>query len=1024
MAIFMKKDKAMRAKTKGNGNRYFAGVATVALSTLALLAPGANAQTEGASAIGAGQLLGRLIGTGGLGNPNDGSAIDLDDIVCAYIANPYIAVTLGLEGSYGVNWGGFTANHDVQGMISIGNRQGSRRYITDDRNELLGHGGYGPGFEGFIGSVPVGWGVWPIPGHWEEGATFRAADYSAYARLQVDDEVVSIVGEDPDTLVLEPQFVNNTLTANYELENGINVQLQIRLYRSTARFRWRITNADTVAHTVALRFTIPVRPGIDLASSPDRVGFFFDAPGIGITDNPQELNTANIPETLSIFGKRYQQDLSNDPPFGSQFRFRGFGATTPTRVQIRDSFEMRPENPEFDPIEERRPKISYGVAVASYWGPVVLQPAGTTEIVTYYGNGLVTERPEEDYVIGAEGPESLAYDTSAALDPALNGVTNPDPLTGGARFLSPSAFPIIGGIYNQVTDSLQTSINLTNVRASLTLPAGLAFTTRPGGTATDTADRTIGNVNSDRGADVDWYVRPTAEVFGALTYQVNFSSSELGARQINRVINVPVTPFRTVTLESYQMIGFPFEFDPDLTNNGDPSTIINSLTSPVDEPVSFFRWQPDPLSFTGVGSYVRVTQLENGIGYFYRPNINRTIYVKGVKPFPEQAPLGTTQFSGLNQRQVQLERGWNMIANPYLYEIPLTNLRFAPKENNPTVASQNFLQAVTSGLVRSGVFFFDIESQTYDFLQAGTDKLKPWEAYWIYVNNPVVMVYQLPFQQQSGVLPTPGNPPSEPPTRKRGAVATGSALVKDPSVDNWRLQLVATSANGKRDKATFLGVTNEKVTDNQRTMPKPPAPVEDYVYVGIVHENEVTRYAKDIKTGKTGLSWNVEIIADKDGPVTLTWPNAASLPRRVQLSLKDADTKRSISLRNSSAFTVNVRKGVPTRVTITAKTEASQKLMISGLRPVGGTRGTGTRSFAFNVNRDATVNAVIKTITGKTVATIATTRAATPGENRLSWTGRSQDGSPLPPGSYRIEITAHGEDGETATISSIFATIE
>lgn len=1015
-------------KRKGLRTRLGRGAACAALAAVSALAfapKSAMAQTIGSGdGVVTGHTILGLFRGGGTALPNpdpEADPIDLTGTGFAYIANPYIAAIVGIAGTHAVPYpdpiGSVTHNHP--GMVAFGNVAGAAQWSTDNKQQMTGVTFPFIPWEAYQGSgIPIGWGVWPMPSHWQRGTGFLEYDYSAYTRVLLDGAPIAILGDTGSTLN-RVQFVNNVLTTEWIVGTNVFIRQEIRLYRATAQIRWVVTNNDTAGHTVGLRWTVPVRPGNENFNG-ERVGFFFESPGIGLSNDVRTLVGSAIPDTLPVFGKRYDVDSLTDPPFAAQFRFRNFGATTPTLVYIADPFEMRPEQAGYDPTFSRV-KLLNGIAVASYFGPFNLTPGASAEVIAYYGNGSMTERPDNDIVVAAEATASLQYNSLAANDPDVVGNTSADPKVIGSKFFSPSSFQVWGGLYNRAQADPQTSLNLTNVRATLTLPTGLAFAPRPGSSTPDTSEKVVGSINSDREGDADWFVRATAEAFGPLSYQVNFVSNELGARQINRVVNVPVTPFRAVTATSYQMIGFPFEFDPTVTNNADPATVVNGLTRPVDEPVSFFKWIPDPLSFTGGGRYERVNQLENGIGYFYRPNLTRTIFAYGVKPTANQAPLGQTVFDGAGQKQVILERGWNIVSNPYVYDIPLRALRFVRTENNPTATSQGFNDAVASGLLRGGIFFFDTAAKAYDFFDNIDNSLKPWEAYWIYTTARTALVYNLPTQKQSAVLK--GDATTEPPTR--GVAASGRALVKDPTANNWRLQLIA-SRQGESDKSTIIGASNQNLNDSQRILPKPPAPVSDYIYMGIVRSKDATRYAKDIRNGRGTQTWEVELTADKDGPVTLTWPNANTLPRRVELTLKEVGSSRSIALRNSSSLTVNATKSKPTRFVVTATTGASLPLTISSVRTIGGTRGQGTptRSFVFNVNREATLSGVIKTLGGKTVATLATSRAAKPGENRFTWNGRAQDGSALPPGPYVVEITARSDEGDTRTVTAPYQSLD
>ena len=839
--------------------------------------------------------------------------------------------------------------------------------------------------------------------------------------MRVDTTDTNILGSTGTRF--EPQFVNNVLSTYIDVGN-IEVLQQIRLYRSMAQLKWRITNKDTAPHTVRLRFTVNVRAGALTGVFTQRSGYYFEDPTRGISDDARVLVGADIPNQLNVYGKRYETDDANDPPFAARHILRGFGASDPQKVVLAHPFELRPNLGGFDLPPFQRVKLTDGVATAVYFGPYVIQPNQTQEVTTYYGNGSPTEDPTNDFVVSADGPEALAYNASAVTSDTVTQNISSNPTLASTAFLTPNPFNIYGSVYNQVPAGAQTAVNLNNLRATLTLPKGLALSSG------ETAEKILGNggvLSADRGTDTYWSVRPTGEAYGTLAYQVGVSNNELGQRSISRTINIPATPFRTVTAERFQMLGFPFDFDPILSNNGDPSTVVNGLTKPADDPVVFYKYVPSPTNASGLGSYVTITsqngRLENGVGYMYRPNVTRTIYPKGVKAVAGQARTGITDFQDVKQRQITLEKGWNIISNPYVYDIPLKSLRFVPTENNPDVTSQTFTQAVSSGVIRGSIFFRSASSNSYDFVEDPTSPLKPWEGYWLFVNQRVALIYTPPTQRQSAVLPAPGTDP-EPSTR--GVIGSGKAFVAHPTANNWRLHLVAQQGSAKTDKATVIGVTSDTTLKaSQLSLPKPPPFISDYVYVGVVKkEGGDGRYAKDIRTENGTNSWEVEVTADKAGPVTLTWPNIATLPRRVALTVKDKDSGRVYTMRSTSSLTVNARGNKPTRLVITAKMQSSQPLTIANLRSISnGSRGGG-RAFIFNLSREASLTGIVKTVAGRAVATLAAGRAANAGENRLQWNGKAQNGSALPPGPYIIDLVAQGEDGEIAPASRVFVTIE
>jgi hypothetical protein len=986
-----------------------------------------------------------FFGYGALVQPNNTSTttptlVDFSTTTFGYIKNPYFGVVVGLGGTFGVSWPNgtstLTATHNVAGMLSFGNVNGSSRFSTDNLQALNGFEFNSEPYEEYgTNGVPLGYGVWPLASWWEITAGGGIIyEYSAYTRIQIDGTITNVMGS--SGFVNDPQFVNNVLTTQYAPTTAINVVQSVKLYRTLAQLHWHVTNTDTAAHSVRLRFTVNVRPNaaqtFNLGGDNSRTGFYFDDGNGLISDSAVDLTGSNIPTQLTIYGKRYQVDSTTDPPFAARHIFRKFNATVPDAVVIAHPIELRPNagGMFLGPLGDTpfvHPKLSDGVATGIVFGPAaghVIPPGGSWDVYTYYGNGSPDDLPNDDFTISADGPESLAYNAAAVNNPGIAGNSNLNPSVAIPQFLLPNPITIYGSIYNQVPSSPSTSVNLNNVQLSLTLPTGLTFGTNPTTNATDVAVKSVGTVPSDSGNDVSWTVVPTGSAFGTQAYVLNVSSNELQSRQITRAISIPATPFKTVSADSFQMIGFPFDFDPLTSNNADPATVVNGLTSPADSPVVFYTYAPDPNDPNGFGQYNVVSQLSNGIGYMYRPNLNRTIYAKGVLPLAGQAATGLTNFNSNTQRQISLPKGWNIISNPYLYEIALGSLQFATPTQNGSVSSvtlQNYASAVSSGLIQGSLFYLDLTTNGYDYFSDATELLEPWQGYWIFCNDPVILVYSLPTEQQSAILP---GPDPEPPTR--GVIASGKAVVANPTMDNWKLQLVAHQGTKNTDGATIIGVnTDPTIKASTRSTPKPPVAVSDYVYAAIVKSNtSSTRLASDVRaTGGTN-QWQIDVTSDKSGPVTITWPNIATLPRRVSLVAKDQTTGRAYAMRSSSSITLNLTAGKASRLVVTSKQQSAQPLQVTILATMGASRATGGRSFTYNLSREASVTGYIKTITGNTIATLAVSRAASSGVNTLSWNGRAQNGTLLPPGPYRIEIMAQGPDGETTTASGPFMTLQ
>lgn len=1063
--------------------RRFAAVCAASMAMMGAAIGIAGAQTTGLQIPDTGDVILARLGFIALINPstyNDTpTAIDFNGVTFNYIANPYMAVVQGVEGTFGVGYdeGQFvgdavTLNHNSPGMLSFGNLGGSLRIVNDNKRGLNGFGfsdyyGTSQFFNTFGGGIPAGYGVWPLPGYWaaEEYALY---DYSAYVSTNIDGTVTNgtvtggtftpVVGND-ENWVLEPTFRSNAgdnfLLSEAEIGDDCVLRQEVRLFRNTAQMRWVVRNESAESHTVFLKFAVNHRTAQSLkidfttgvSGSLIDPAYFYTDPSQGPTlrsqiygQNPDGTIARPIPGQIDVLGSRYQADTSLVEPFHSRHILEGYGATPPNSVFVGDSENIYPDGNPYSPTRAgiRYDRIEDGVAVAVYYGPITVAPGATsTPIITYYGNGDSTDRLEADFAIATEAEESLQYNANAINTLTPQQRSNPTLTDTAKQFLTPQVLDVYGSVYNRQLSEAQFDIILTDVRMSLTLPEALRFATSPITGLPDTPTKAVGNIPGDTDAVAQWIVEPTGALFGTFSYQMTATVGGITplSRTVNRAITIPATPLFRVT-ENFQMIGFPFDFDRAITNNNDTSSIFNGLSQITDTnpgSLTLFRWIPDPESVDGAGRYEATRTIQRGEGYFYRPAFERLLFLNGARPDPQATPLepGTR----VQYFQKVLERGWNMITNPWVYGVPVSFISLAEINNNDPNADLDltyFPDAVASGLVRGGIFFYNPEKRDYDFFQDFSQELKPYQAYWVFVEDRKILRIAVPSQKQSGVLPDPeGNIPV---TRGKkevvGAIASKRAFPISQTNENWKMQLVAkrvgaNASDTANDGMTLLGVSpNAKDGDDTRDLPKPPSVMEDFVSVRILHEvkGKTRRFAQDLKAPGGKKEWEIEVESDRDGPVSLSWPNLNRLPKTVRLTLTDKTDGRKVGLRGTSSLVVNVPANTKKRFVITADKQATRPLAITNvrLRETGaqgrGPNGASNYYLEFNTTADAQIEARVMTLSGRTISTLANGRSVSAdGKTTLQWNGRSQEGNQLPIGPYQIEVKARGENGETVT---------
>lgn len=1015
---------------RGGWGRGIAAVAAVAaVATVGALLPAnrtAHADTVGGWPANGNEVLFFLVDIGGIFN-FDGpprTLVDLTGAIYGYVRNEYIGVSLGTSGSFTVNYGDpglGSVTYNVPGRLSFGNREGSL-LRTDDNNAPLNGFGFG-----LSGTPPYP--VWPLGTSVSVPARFYY-DYSAYVAMRIDNVPKNLGFTDTDFIVT--RFVDNKLVTEYQaLDNRlVTVRSTIDLVRSKARLRWDITNNDNVVHTVGLRFTVNNMQSRTFDPVTQQIiseAFFVD-PTVGQTNRSQLYQGGNVPARIDVVRGRASllAPSPDNPPLHAQHLLRGFDATPPDRVLVVDSEYFYPGGP-YDPDPNDPNFVAFfedGISTGVYWDDRPLQPGETRTLVTYYGNGSATENLTNafnnlSYATGTEALEAVAFNTAGVDDPVLQQNKSGATLENSSAFYTPRTLTVFGSLYNRTLSEPQFQVPITGVNMTLTLPEGLKFgVPDPRNGAPDVAAKAVGDVPADTDAQQSWVVEPTGTVYGPLTYSLTIQTANAGSSTLTRTIHVPATPLKRVTANNFQMISFPFEFDAIQANGGDPNTVINGLTRPEDTNTIFQRWIPDPQSLTGEGRYQRAERLEPGVSYFYRPSFDRTIFANGVFPVLNQAPprgAGTTKV-------IPIQRGWNMIGNPYLYDIPLNYLQLIRPENLLQVYS--FTEGVQAGLVKGGVFTFNPNTGLYDFFENFADPIRPWEGYWVFADADLLLKYLAPTQLNAAVIGPVPNDPNNPgggvtrlkPRTIMGAIASRAALVAQPTMDEWKLQIVARNKSGRIDGATLVGQSRSaKDTDDLRDLPKPPVPHSNYIYVGITRAGAATRYAQDLRAPGGKKTWELEVRADQDGPITFSWPNMATLPRRLRLTLKDTATGRVTNLKSTSSITLNVSANTPRRFQVTSQPMTSQPLTISNPRVAPATRGGRGYTFLFGLNQPATVNGRVLTMGGKAAVTFAVGRAATVGENRLVWDGRTLDGAALPAGPYLIEISARTDEGEPVT---------
>lgn len=790
------------------------------------------------------------------------------------------------------------------------------------------------------------------------GPVFR----QGFTTIRVDDANI-IFGDDTKGNWVRAPYVGSTpypqgetgpyIKAWYQTNSGrIAVQYRMVLIRDQVRFEIVLTNLDTVSHKVGLR------QAANSWSSSAQAHVYI--PGKGIVDSEASVTGTDIPSFFEIY-----DDVKN-PKFAIRNTLSLEDATAPDRLAVGDAYNICGSDWDFYPITDRPQRDT---AWAVWWNPVVLEPNQSRIIVNYYGMAAASS----SWTKNAD-PNEPIYDCLAVQGPRSVHINYDQNITSDAMIQS-NPFAIKAYVYNMSPD-----VSLSNIRVNLRLPEGLELVE---GDATQLID-SVGK--ESEGPAVTWKVKATGKVCGELKYIVVASGAPSLNRTITRSIVIPATN-ATNLKPGWQMISVPFKFnDPRL------ETALN-LAADSYEAV---RYDPAALLYKDVES------VKPGDALWIRSTVDRDSLTVSNNGLP---------LAGDDTEILSLSEGWNQFGNPYLYNITWGRVKFV---DIATGAQMGLQEAIDQSLIGSNIYWWDPEGGNnstgeYIWSQDTKETIIPWRGYWIKAYKPCKMIMPKIEQAGGGISGTTADG-----VRSRSAAVNTSSS----KIDGWKLQLVA-KAGDAVDSKGLLGVSSRASDgfDSTFDVERPPS-VKDYVSVSFPHRDwgkNNGNYFSDVRRSSGGTQvWEFNVSTDKrNSDVVVKWPTISAVPKGYSLKLVDVDGSVTKYMRTTSYYRYNSGDGGTRRFKIVAEPGQSGRLFVTGVA-VSTSRAVGSATISYNLSADASTDVKIKTISGRTIRSIAQGRAVTRGVSNLSWNYRDEAGNAIPAGSYLLEVVATSPEGEVA----------
>ncbi len=172
--------------------------------------------------------------------------------------------------------------------------------------------------------------------------------------------------------------------------------------------------------------------------------------------------------------------------------------------------------------------------------------------------------------------------------------------------------------------------------------------------------------------------------------------------------------------------------------------------------------------------------------------------------------------------------------------------------------------------------------------------------------------------------------------------------------------------------------------------------------------------AVDLRDGAAPeAAWDVVVTtAQTNATVRISWPDLSELPHDLAAYFVDPAANRRVYMRTQGGYEFETGDEPTEREFRVEVRSREAGAMITSLSALG---AGGGAEVVFTLSADASVDATVLNIAGRTVRQLATDRALAAGMNSLHWDGRRATGTRVPSGRYLLRLTASSEDGRRAS---------
>jgi len=322
--------------------------------------------------------------------------------------------------------------------------------------------------------------------------------------------------------------------------------------------------------------------------------------------------------------------------------------------------------------------------------------------------------------------------------------------------------------------------------------------------------------------------------------------------------------------------------------------------------------------------------------------------------------------------ELPLEEGWNLIGNPFAFEVPLSHVRV---EN-------------TAGSLR------DVFGYTGRFVNQEGGVLEPYRGYLVRLSD-----------GQAGTLVID-------PSDEGRSAPTSSARAPDA---RWAVDLSARVGQA-RDPMNTFGTAPNATDGVEAADGREPPPIGDYVSLSFRAPSGERGLWRDMRSTGGGLrTWTAEVRTNVSGLVTISASDVSSVPDDQSVWLVDPVLDQTQNLRETPTYqfsaseatdarSLRILVGPPAAVQRRLGRDADRpervELLPSVPHPV---RSHAT--FRYRVPERTRATLELYDLLGRRVAMLVDDKSVSPGTHTYAWT-RQGTGAPLSSGPYLLRLQA------------------